>query len=200
MEWSALTKKQQQMAISTVGLAVVQIVLMAHFLGWTKPAAARGGSAKKELLELVKKIEDARAVLKREGSIRQELVQSVAKLEVLTVYTPTLSDRYAWAYEYVSRCATQSKVDLDNLEEILFTTNDKKDDKKKIAELPYEISVSTRCGYNSLIEFLWRLEKDNPLLRIKDVTISSMRDLPQSQQVRVTMQWPASVKIEKGAQ
>jgi hypothetical protein len=208
MEWSALTKKQQQMAVSTAALAVVQIVLMAHFLGWTKPASARGGSAKKELLELVKKIEDARAVLKREGSIRQELVQSVQRLEVLTVHTPTLSDRYAWAYEYVSRCATQSRVELDNLEEIFLMTSDKKDskkdskkdDKKKVVEPPYEISVSTRCGYNSLVEFLWRLEKDNPLLRIKEVTVSSMRDLPQSQQVRVTMQWPASVKMEKGVQ
>ena len=195
MNWSALTKKQQQMVIATVVLAVVQIILMVHFLGWTKPAAARGGAAKKELLDLERKLNDARAILKQDETISRELAQSVEKLEALTVHTPALSDRYAWAYEYVSRCATLAKVDLDSLEEIMFMGDDKKD-----VARPYEISVSTRCGYNSLIELLWRLEKGNPLLRIKEVTVSALPDQPKSHQVRVVMQWPATVKIEKGAQ
>ncbi|MFA7256191.1 MAG: hypothetical protein WC047_01265 [Kiritimatiellales bacterium] len=194
MDWSALTKKQQQMVIITVILAVGQIVLMAHFLGWTKPAAARGGSAKKELLELGQKLDDARLILKREEPIRRELAQSIEKLEKLTVHSPTFSDRYAWAYEYVSRCSTQSRVELDSLEEIFYMG----DDKEKSEALPYEISVSTRCGYNSLVEFLWRLEKDNPLLRIKEVTVSALRDQNLSHQVRIIIQWPASVKIERG--
>lgn len=194
MNWSALTKKQQQMAVVTVVLAVVQIVLMAHFLGWTKPASARGGSVKKELLELQQKIEDARAILRREQSIRSNLDQSVAKMEALTVYAPTFSDRYAWSYEYVSRCAKQARVELDSLEEVLYRGADKKNPD----EMPYEISVSTRCDYNSLVELLWRLEKDNPLLRIKGVTVSAERDTPQSHQVQIVIQWPASVKIERG--
>ena len=195
MNWAALTKKQQQMVIATAVLAVLQILLMAHFLGWTKPASARGGSAKKELVKLAQQIDEADKILKREESIRGELAQSVEKLEALTVYTPTLSDRYAWAYEYVSRCATQSRIELDNLEEAVLTG-----DSKKIVAQPYEISVSTRCGYNNLVEFLNRLEKGNPLLRIRDVTVFALPSQPQSHQVRIIMQWPAAVKIEKGAQ
>jgi hypothetical protein len=194
MNWSALTKKQQQMVIATAVLAVMQLLLMAHFLGWTKPASARGGSAKKELLELEQKLSDARAMLNREGVIRSELAQSVENLEVLTVNMPTSSDRYAWAYEYVSRCATQARIELDNLEETITI----EDPKKPKVSPPYEISVSTQCGYNSLVEFLWRLEKDNPLLRIKEVTITAAPPLQESHQVRILMQWPSSVKIEKG--
>lgn len=193
MNWSALTKKQQQMTVATVVLAVAQIALMAHLLGWTKPASSRGGSTKTELLELEQKIEEARIILKREEMIRSELSLSVEELEKLAGYVPSRSDRYAWAYEYVSRCATLAKVDLDNLEEVVFMSADKKD----VAH-PYEISVSTRCGYNSLIGFLWRLERGNPLLRIKEVTVSAVSGLSQSHQVRVVMQWPAAVKIEKG--
>lgn len=195
MNWSALTKKQQQMVVVTVILAFVQIILMAHFLGWTKPASARGGSAKKELLELQQKLEDVHTILKREELIQHELAQSIAQLEALTVHVPTLSDRYAWVYEYVSHCATQARVELDNLEETVFVDSDKK---KPVAH-PYEIRVSTRCGYNSLVEFLWRLEKDNPLLRVKEVTISSIPDQNLSHQVQIAIQWPTSVKIEKGA-
>jgi len=33
MNWSALTKKQQYMAIGTVVLAVAQIFILIHFLG-----------------------------------------------------------------------------------------------------------------------------------------------------------------------
>jgi len=194
MNWAALTKKQQQMVIATAVLAVMQLLLMAHFLGWTKPASARGGSAKKELLELEQKLSAARTILNREGMIRSELVQSVENLELLLANMPTSSDRYAWAYEYVSRCATQARIELDNLEE----TAAIEDPKKPAVSLPYEISVSTRCGYNSLVEFLWRLEKDNPLLRIKEVTITALPAQQQSHQVRILMQWPSSVKIEKG--
>jgi hypothetical protein len=195
MNWGALTKKQQQMVVVTVVLAVGQVGLMAHFLGWTKPASARGGSAKKELIELQQKIADARSVLQQESAIRNGLNLSITKLEDLTVHAPTLSDRYAWSYEYVSRCAKLAHVELDNLEEILFLSDDKKPSK----EIPYEISVSTRCGYNSLVELLWRLEKDNQLLRIKEVTISAERDNSQMHQVRIIIQWPSSVKIERGA-
>jgi hypothetical protein len=195
MNWSALTKKQQQMVVATVVLAVVQIVLMVHFLGWTKPASARGGSAKKELLELQQKIEDANAIIRQEQSIRRNLEESVAKLEALAVHVPTLSDRYAWVYEYVSRCATQARVELDSLEETVFVDSDK----KKPVSHPYEISISTRCGYNSLVEFLWRLEKDNPLLRVKDVTITTIPEQALSHQVQIVIQWPTSVKIERGA-
>lgn len=193
MNWSALTKKQQQMAIATAVVAVVQILLLAHLLGWTKPASARGGSAKDELRDLQDKLEDARTFIRREEMIRTGLAESVAKLEELTVYSPTRSDRYAWAYEYVSRCATLAGVELDSLEEVLFLADGKESENE-----PYEIRIAARCGYNRLVELLWRLERGNPLIRIKEVTMASMRDIPDFQQVQVILQWPASLKIEKG--
>jgi hypothetical protein len=215
MHWSVLTKKQKQMVATTIVLAILQVVLLVHFLGWTKPASARGGSAKKELIKFEQKLESAREILKQEQEIRNELDQSIKNLEALTAHAPTLSDRYAWAYEYVSRASTLSQVEVDSLEEINYVVVDKKDaakkgakkdaakadeDKKEKAVPPYEIAVSTRCGYNKLVEFLWRLEKDNPLLRVKEITISALPGQSLSHQVRIVMQWPASVKIEKGAQ
>jgi hypothetical protein len=210
MNWSVLTKKQKQMVITTIIVAMVQVVLLVHFLGLTKPDAARGGSAKKELIKFEQKLESARAIVKQEEDIRRELAQSIKELEALAVHAPTLSDRYAWAYEYVSRASTQARVEVDSLEEVNYLVVDKKDAGKKdavktdavktdVAAPPYEIVVSTRCGYNNLVEFLWRLEKDNPLLRIKGVTISSRPGQPQAHQVRIVMQWPVSVKIEGGA-
>ncbi|MGE4489819.1 MAG: hypothetical protein AB7E95_09780 [Kiritimatiellales bacterium] len=194
MNWSALTKKQKQMVVATVILAVVQVVLLAHFLGWTKPASARGGSEKDELLDLQGKLDDARVFLRQQDAIGRDLLESVQKLEALTRYTPALSDRYAWTYEYVSRCATQSHIELDSLEEVLYL--DGKNKKTDPSQQPYEIRVSTLCGYNSLVEFLWRLENGNPLLRIKEIRVSTLRDNPRDQQVRILMQWPATVQIE----
>lgn len=190
MNWSALTGKQQQMVIGTAVLAVLQFALMAHFLGWTKPVSARGGSARKELIELEQKIETARMVVAQKETILKEMETSIAKLESLAPYVPASSDRYAWAYEYISRCAAQARVFLDSLEEVLGPEG--------AEDSPYGIRVSTRCGYNDLVELLWRLEKDNPLLRMKEVTIAAVQGAPQSHQVRVLMQWPAPVKIERG--
>lgn len=198
MNWSALTKKQQQMVVATAVMAVLQIVLLAYFLGWFKPASARGGSVRQELTDLEQKLESARTVLKREEAIERDLKASIEKLQTLTAYAPTLSDRYAWAYEYVSRCSTRAQVEVDSLEELSFFDTSKSKDGKKPGEQPYEIVVVTRCGYNNLVEFIWRLEKGNPLLKIKEVTVSAVRDQPLSHQVRIVMQWPASVQIEEG--
>ncbi len=197
MNWSALTKKQKNMVIATGVLAVIQILVLAHLFGWTRPSSGSRGSAREELADLEEKIEDARLLIARRKIITDELNASIADLETLTAYTPTRSDRYAWAYEYVSRAATQTGIELDSLEEVLFLggEEDETDDSEKE---PYQIRVSTLCGYNRLVEFIWRLEKGNPLLRIKDVEITAMRDLPERHQVRITLQWPAFVEIKRG--
>lgn len=196
MNWSALTKKQQQMVFATAILAVVQILLLAYFLGWMSPSGSKaGGSAKEELNDLQEKLDDARAILGRSEIIKKGLEESVRKLEELEVYTPSRSDRYAWAYEYVSLRATRAGVELDNLEEIIFIT----DAKKPPANEPYEISVSTQCGYNELVEFLWRLERGNELLRIKEVEVSRLPDTSLRQQVRIVIQWPATIDIKRGS-
>lgn len=199
MNWSALTKKQKNMVIATAVLAVIQILVLAHLFGWTRPSAGDRGSARDELADLQDKIEDARLLIARRQVITDELNSSISDLEKLTVYTPTRSDRYAWAYEYVSRAAAQTGVELDSLEEVLFLGGGEEEDKKgKREEPPYQIRVSALCGYNRLVEFIWRLEKGNPLLRIQDVDVVAMRDLPERHQVRITLQWPAFVEIERG--
>jgi hypothetical protein len=170
----------------------VWIFVLAHFLGWTRPSEA-GGSEKEELVELEEKIDAARAFLLQMDTVAQSLDESIQALEEKVVFTPTTSDRYAWAYEYVSRCASQSGIELDSVEEVLFL-EDEEDAKNRPALEPYEIKVSTYCGYNRLVEFIWRLEGGNPLLRIKEVRISA-NDRPDQQRVEVRMQWPASVTI-----
>ncbi len=197
MNWAALTKKQQQMVFATVILAVIQILLLGYFLGWMSPSDSKGGSAKEELLELQEKLEDARAVISRSEIIHKGLLQSVSELEMLEQYTPSSSDRYAWAYEYVSLRAAQAGVELDSLEEILFF-DDMDSDTDSADKIPYEIAVSTQCGYNQLVEFLWRLERENALLRIKEVNMSLLPDNVLNQQVRIVLQWPGIIRIERG--
>lgn len=194
MNWSALTKKQQQMAIGTVVLAVVQIFLLIHFLGG-RDFSQSGGGSKQELEELQEKLTDARQVIQRADLVRDALDRSVAQLEELSVHTPTRSDRYAWAYEYISVCAVKAGVELNSLEEVEYLGDDKKDP----AELAYEISIATECGFNQLVEFLWWIENGNPLLRVKDVSISRLPDSLERHRVSVVLQWPASLKIEKGS-
>jgi hypothetical protein len=196
MNWSALTQKQKHMAIATVVLAVAWIFVLAHFFGWIQPSES-GGSEKEKLAELEEQIEKARSFLLQREPIAKSLRESVSALQKQTAFAPTTSDRYAWAYEYVSRCATQSGIELDSVEEILFMADEKNSEKGSKLEA-YKINVSTRCDYNSLVEFLWYLEGGNPLLRIKDVRISTMADVRKFHQVRVQMEWPIMAKVEQG--
>jgi hypothetical protein len=196
MNWSALTKKQQQMAIGTVVLAVIQIFILVHFLGGRDFSKSGGGGPKEELAELQGKLTDARQVIRRGSLVRDALDKSIADLEELSVHTPTRSDRYAWAYEYVSVRAAKAGVELTSLEEVEYLGDNEKDP----TEQAYEISIATECGYGQLVEFLRRIEKENPLLRVKDVSISRLPDSLDSHKVSVALQWPADLKIEKGSE
>lgn len=191
MNWSALTKKQQQMVLATAVLAVIQIFLLVHFMGWTRPAEAAG--AKEELRDLEKKLEDAEQIIAREADIRVDLRQGVDRLEALTVHLPNPSDRYAWAYEYVTRRAALAGIEINSLEQEPLSEIDKQSPIR-----PYEISIIARCSFTALTDFLWRLELDNPLLRVKEVTVSLIPDDRLRQQVELVLQWPSEITVHKG--
>lgn len=195
MNWSALTKKQQYMVIATVVIAVAQILILIHFLGG-RNSSAEAQSSKKELEELLDKVDTAKLMIKKSAMNKSALDETIEKLEGLSVHIPTDSDRYAWAYEYISRRAGKAGVALDSLEEIAYTTAKEEDS----VALPYEIGLSTQCGYNQLVEFLWLIENDNPLLRIKEVDITTFPDSSEQHQVRLVLQWPATPNIERGDQ
>jgi hypothetical protein len=194
MNWSALTGKQKQMVVATVVLAVAQVFILVHFLSGRDSSGSAGQSPKEELAALEEKLEEARMVIVRSDMVRETLQETVEKLDVLSVHTPTVSDRYAWAYEYISLRSVKAGVELDSLEEIAYVG----DDGKKPEDLNYEISLTTRCGYNELVEFLWRIEQGNPLVRVKDVDVSIFTDTPEQHRVKVVLQWPSALQIERG--
>lgn len=138
---------------------------------------------KERLATLEREVMAARSLVGQAESIFEDLERSVMRLEEFEVYIPP-SDRYAWAYEYVTRCAVQSRVTIDFFEEVQLDAAQGGD----ILGIPYEIRISTRCGYRDLINFLWRMEKGNPLLRISRVMISSEDD-PMVHRVQVHVQW-----------
>jgi hypothetical protein len=201
--WSALTRKQQQMVVATVILAVVQIFILIRFLGNMDSSNSFGKSGGEDLAVLQSQLEDARAVLLRSEIISRSLEESVRQLEELEQFTPRSSDRYAWAYEYVSLKATQAGIVLDSCQEVSPAgafqprKHGGKDD-QSAKESSYEVVVSTKCGYNELVEFLWRLESGNRLLRVKEVQLSVLVDETARQQVRIVLQWPNTIQIERG--
>ena len=195
MNWSALTKKQQYMVIATAVLAIMQIFILIHFIGGQDSGDSDSKFSKLELSQLEEKLDQARQILAKSEMIQTRLDETVAKLEELSVHTPSSADRYAWAYEYISVRAAKAGVELDRLEEIRYVGDEAKDS----VEQTYEIKLSTQCGYNQLVEFLWRIEVGNPLVRVKDVDISTFPDSLDRQQVNLVLQWPASLKIERGS-
>lgn len=194
MNWNALTKKQQQMVLITLILAVAQIVLLVRFLGGTSSSGSSGPSSKVKLERLQDKLDEARMILMRATLIEKELAESIQQIEALQPFSPTSSDRYAWAYEYISVRAALAGVELASLEEPLNVGAKEDDDQPSM----YEIIVKSACGYNELVEFLWRLEQGNKLLRVKEVSLRARPSDPIKQQAYIVLQWPESLEIDRG--
>jgi Tfp pilus assembly protein PilO len=188
--WSALTKKQQQIAIGVTVLAVLQIVVLGYFT--LKNPGESAGSAREKLSDLQKELSSAQNIISRGLHVSKQLEESVENLENMTVYAPAVFDRYAWAYEYVSRRSALAGVMIDGLQEEMVSTKGNNADAQ-----PYEVSISMRCGYNELVRFLWYLEEGNPLIVIKELTIDSSAGDVEKHNVRIVVQWPPPFKIEK---
>ncbi len=192
LNWEALTKKQQKIAIVVTILAILQVVLLGYFM--LKNPGESAGHARKELYELQRQLSDAKDIILLKTRVEKELQNSIESLEKMAVYAPSVSDRYAWAYEYVSRRSAQAGVMIDGLQEemsVAPTTDGGAE------ATPYEVSILTRCGYNELVRFLWYLEAGNPLIVVKELTIDRSSDDSETHGVRIVVQWPPSFNIEK---
>ncbi len=192
LNWSALTKKQQQIAIGVTVLAVLQVVALGYFA--LKNPGKSAGNARNELRELQLQLSDAKNIILRKGLVEDQLQTSVENLEAMAAYAPAVFDRYAWAYEYVSHRSALAGVMIDGLQEEMSVTSTSEDGEEAV---PYEVSISTRCGYNELVRFLWYLEAGNPLIVIKELTIDQLPDDLEQHSVRIVVQWPPAFKIEK---
>jgi Tfp pilus assembly protein PilO len=188
--WSALTKKQQKIAIIVTALAVLQIVVLGYFM--LKNPGDSAGSVREELSELQAQLSSAEHDISRKARVEAQLQETVESLESMKVYAPVVFDRYAWVYEYVSRRSALAGVMIDGLQEEMVSVKGDSADAQ-----PYEVSISTRCGYNELVRFLWYLEEGNPLIVIKELTIDTSADDVEKHNVRIVVQWPPPFKIEK---
>ncbi len=189
LSWSALTKKQQQVVLGVTVLAVFQVVLLGYFM--LKNPGKSAGKAREELTELQLHLSDAKNIILRKGLVEKDLQNSVEALEAMAAYAPAVFDRYAWAYEYISHRSALAGVMIDGLQEEMSVQPDGEE------TLPYEVSVSTRCGYNELVRFLWYLEVGNPLIVIRELIIDQSMDDTEKHSVRIVVQWPPPFNIEK---
>ncbi len=189
LNWSALTKKQQQVVLGVTVLAVLQVVLLGYFM--LKNPGKSAGKAREELSELQLQLSEAKDIILRKALVEKELQNSVEDLEAMAAYAPAVFDRYAWAYEYISHRSALAGVMIDGLQEEMSVEPDSEE------TLPYEVSVSTRCGYNELVRFLWYLEAGNPLIVIKELIIDQSMDDSEKHSVRIVVQWPPPFNIEK---
>jgi len=189
LSWSALTKKQQQVVLGVTVLAVLQVILLGYFM--LKNPGKSAGKAREELTELQLHLSDAKNIILRKALVEKDLQRSVEELEAMAAYAPAVFDRYAWAYEYISHRSALAGVMIDGLQEEMSVQPDGEETQ------PYEVSVSTRCGYNELVRFLWYLEVGNPLIVIKELIIDQSMDDTEKHSVRIVVQWPPPFNIEK---
>jgi uncharacterized membrane protein YccC len=168
-----------------IALLIVLIALPAlsvrNWLNHSKPL-------KQELRQLEEQTETARELLSRQIILQRNLNRSIDALQSLTPQIPPRNDEYAWAYETLSRCARQAQLLINSCEEA--APHSPGDDR------PYEVLLTAEGGNRQLTAFFQALEKENPLLRIKTLSITSPIGTEDFRQIQIRIQWPSPITIE----
>lgn len=166
-----------------IALAALPVLCARHWRAHSEPL-------KQELRQLEEKTEAARELLSRQIILQRNLDRSIDALQSLAPYIPPRNDEYAWAYETLSRCARQTQILINSCEEAAPRApgNDR----------PYEVLLTVEGGNRQLTAFFQTLEKENPLLRIKTLSITSPIGTEDFRQIQIRIQWPPHPPIEGG--
>lgn len=186
-----LSKEQQQYlvlgALVLVGLLFGVFVLMNRVVSVDR-------ESRLELAELTEKIEKADRSLRGASVLRAQIAQSGEELGEMVALMPEYGSEFVWATEWVYALIQGSGIHLHSVDPM---GSAPAKDKKPALIGEYAVRISGTGDYNQLRHFLTKVERDNPLVSVRSVSVSSQANSTESgHRLQIDLSWPKLVAAQ----
>lgn len=119
-----------------------------------------------------------------------ETIRQIVSTSDEHVLHPILGNYRLGASETINRLAQASGVEIQSVQEVGIMDLPRAVDAKARFKA-YTVRLTMDCSFFSLMEFLHRIEKVNPIINIATMTVVGSGDkTPQLQRIAMGMQWP----------
>ena len=189
MIFEGLTKqKKQYLALGAIGAVALVVVIVFG----VKVSLSSIGEAQVELEDLTRKIESADRALSKQEQVRKEFFETSEELKGMIRIIPPQRNYYSWATEIIYAKARQAGLEVDAVDEQTNMGMVEPDDAEAGSEIKlesYALRITAHGGYTHVMNFLEKVEKDHPLVRVTGIDISTGSD-PETHDVQFFIEWP----------
>ena len=193
MKWETMSKEQKQYAIlgGVGGLALIYVLYTVLSSLLAAPADKNAETVDPDTLE--SNVQAAERTLKKERPIMREYEDGLAYLDEVRKYFPNEDNRYSWVTELIYTQGRNFGIEVESINEL--------GRQEAAVTVPpftrYAVQVNLRCRYDRLVAFIKHCEEDNPMMRITQLTINSDENDPVNHTVKVVMEWPTSLDVQR---
>lgn len=187
MSLAGLTKEQKQYLLLGVIVCVAALILIAFGI---KVSLSSITVAREELAELSNKIESAEMSVDRNERNAEEFHTSIAELQNCLAAIPPERNYYSWATEVIYDEARQVDFEIDAIDEMVMpAAADMASTRDKVVLESYALRIAAHGGYETVKQFLRKIEENHPLARITGMEISAGAG-PEVHDVLLFIEWP----------
>jgi len=186
MDFSNLSKQEKDRLLLIVMATVLFVVGIGYTLNF---ALSMSADVEKKDEQLAEKINSVDRKLRREIVVTKQIQKIDAELKSYVKEVPLQKEYYVWATELIYDLAEKTNLDVSGIKKIGGTKAASKSKKKIALEISTNLKIVVKGDYQSVCNFLKRMEKEYPFVRIVAIEIKK-GSKPDVHDVNIEIQWP----------
>lgn len=188
-------KKQRTQIFVLTGLASCGL-LYALWAFVYQPYRERRAEADQQMEQREREVRQAQLLIQGGAGGEQrlrELTEELVEISEQYFLHPRLGNYFLEAREIVRRHAEASGVLHWRAEEVGLTPMPRPRAAGEHAVQGFAVGIRAECGYAVFLDWVRRLEEENPLLNLYGFTIAAQPEKPHLHQIRFELRWPVWV-------
>ncbi len=195
-------KKKRTQILVLAGMAACGLLYVLWAFAY-QPFRNRRAEAEQQLENREREVQQTQQFVRHGAGAEQrlrELTEELLDMSEKHLLHPRLGNYFLEARDIVRRHAEAAGVGAWQAEEIGLTPLPRpRAAAGEHAVQGFAVGITVECGYAVFLDWIRRLEEENPLLNLYGFTIAAQPEKPQQHQIRFELQWPVWVNSQRRA-
>jgi len=192
----------ERMLMFALGGVVGLVVLIGGILWGVVPLLDSRRAMQSSLVEIGEKLKKAKRELDYAPAIQREAddaVSQMARIRAENILRPILGSYLVGVSEQIESMARSTRVRIEEIREVGVVNIPAKGKNMSLQEFKsFVVQVNAEASFESIFQFLQKMEARNPFFCVNEIGISCQPDSPEKQRLTVRMEWPIEPSTEGG--